>query len=92
VILRDVDGDLFLLRPDQPGVFHLNAVAACLWHLIEQPTSMAMAAAALRDVFPGADPRRIKRDVKTMFAALHNGGLIRTVKEPAAEIASERPD
>jgi hypothetical protein len=77
VILRAVDDDLFLVQPDQEVVFHLNPVAASLWRLLDRPTTMAAAIDTLSQVFPLADARRVKRDVRTLFDTLRAGGLIR---------------
>lgn len=76
VILRELEGDLFLKRPGEDGVFHLNAVAAILWQLLQHSVAIATAVAILRDAFPQADPLRIKHDVKDVFNALEAGGLI----------------
>jgi hypothetical protein len=78
VILRTVDDDMFLVKDGQDGVFHLNAVAASLWKLLERPTTLATAIDVLRAAFPEADARRIKRDVRNLFDTLQAGGLIRS--------------
>jgi hypothetical protein len=78
VTLRAVDNDVFLVKPGDAAVFHLNAVAASLWQLLERPTTIAMAIDVVRRAFPGADVRRVKRDVRKVFDALQQGGLIRT--------------
>lgn len=77
VVLRTVDDDLFLVRDGEHGVFHLNAVAAGLWRLLEQPTTLATATQVVCAAFPQADRRRIRRDVRTLFRTLQSGGLIR---------------
>ena len=76
--LCEIDGDLFLKPSGKEGVFHLNVVAALLWQLLGHSVSRATAVATLREAFPRADPRQIKRDVKAAFDALEAGGLIRT--------------
>jgi len=77
VLLRAVDDDLFLVKADEDGVFHLNAVAATLWRLLERPTTLATAMGVLREAFPAADARRVKRDVRNLFDTFEAGGLIR---------------
>lgn len=77
VILRAIDDDLFLVKPDEEVVFHLNPVAASLWRLLERPTTMATAIDVLREAFPLADARRVKRDVRTLFDTLRADRLIR---------------
>jgi glutamate synthase domain-containing protein 2 len=78
VALRAVDNDIFLVNAGDAAVFHLNAVAASLWHMLEQPTTLATAIDALQKAFPTADPRKVQRDVRNVFHALHKGGLIRS--------------
>lgn len=77
VILRGLDDDLFLVKPGEEAVFHLNSVAASLWRLLERPTTMATAIDLLREAFPSADARQVKRDVRSLFNTLRADGLIR---------------
>jgi hypothetical protein len=77
VALRAVDNDIFLVKSGDAAVFHLNAVAASLWHILERPTSLATAIDAVQKAFPAADARKVQRDVRNVFDALHDGGLIR---------------
>jgi hypothetical protein len=77
VALRAVDNDLFLVKSGDAAVFHLNAVAASLWRILERPTSLASAIDAVQKAFPAADARKVQRDVRNVFDALHKGGLIR---------------
>jgi hypothetical protein len=83
VTLRTVDDDVFLVKPDQ-AVFHLNPVAAGLWQLLEQPTTMATAIDALRQVFPTTNVRVVKRDVHKVFDALRRAELVRTACDGAS--------
>ena len=76
VALRTVDGDLFLVRPGAT-MMHLNPVAASLWQLLEQPTSLRTAVEVVREAFPHADARQVQRDVRTLFDMLQDAGFIR---------------
>jgi hypothetical protein len=78
IALRTVDNDVFLVKSGDAAVFHLNAVAASLWHMLEQPTTLATAIDAVQKAFPAADARKVKRDVSNVFDALRKGGLIRS--------------
>lgn len=80
VSLCSVDNDIFLVKPGEDAVFHLNVVAASLWRLLEQPTTRTAAIAAVGQAFPAADARRIRRDVGVMFNALEKGRLIQPAK------------
>jgi hypothetical protein len=83
VALRAMDDDIFLVKPDDAAIFHLNAVAASLWGLLERPTTLAAATDALCRAFPHADPRTVKRDVRALFATLQAEGLIRSADRSA---------
>jgi len=76
VTVRAMDDDLFLVKPDE-AVFHLNAIAAGLWRLLERPTTLDAATDALCRAFPDTNADRITRDVQGLFAALTEEGLIR---------------
>ena len=80
VYLKRVDGDLFLIRHEQDGVFHLNPIAAALWCLLEHPATIEEAIGVVCDAFPEADPRQINRDVRKLFDRLHRAGLIRSCR------------
>jgi len=83
VTLRAVGSDIFLMKPGEAPVFHLNAVAASLWRLLERPTTLAAAIDAVRLAFPQAHAGQVKRDVRVVFATLQDEGLI--------QIATIRP-
>jgi hypothetical protein len=77
VALQAMDDDLFLVKPGDAAVFHLNAIAASLWRLLERPMTLDAASDALCQAFPDTDAARITRDVQGLFAALKEEGLIR---------------
>lgn len=77
VTLRVVDNDIFLVKAGDAAIFHLNAMAASLWHMLVRPTTTATAIDAVRRAFPGVDAGRVKRDVRDVFGALQEGALIR---------------
>jgi hypothetical protein len=77
VALRAIDNDIFLVKFGDAAVFHLNAMAASLWHMLERPTSLASAIDAVQKAFPAADGGKVQRDVRNVFDALCKAGLIR---------------
>jgi hypothetical protein len=77
VALRAIDNDIFLVKSGDAAVFHLNAMAASLWHMLERPTSLASAIDAVQKAFPAADGGKVQRDVRNVFDALRKAGLIR---------------
>ena len=59
VTLRAVGEDIFLVKPSDAAIFHLNAVAANLWRLLEQPTTLETAINAVRQASPMSTPANV---------------------------------
>ena len=71
-------GDAAVLwDPAVAGQFHLNPVAAAVWSLLDEPTSVADAADLLAEVFSDIDRARIAADVAALMGELSASGLIR---------------
>jgi Coenzyme PQQ synthesis protein D (PqqD) len=79
VVVRAIEDDAFLVKPGEQAVFHLNALGASLWFLLEQPTTMETTTGLLKHLFPQVKGSRIKRDVRALFAGLQAAGLIHIV-------------
>jgi len=71
-----VEDDLFLVKPETQGIFHLNPVAAALWRLVAEPRTRSEAALILSSAFPDVAPSQISADVERFFDHLVWGGLI----------------
>jgi len=76
IILRAVENDAFLVDPRGQAIFHLNPIAAGLWHLLREPTGISDAVVAISGAFPEVDAPTIKHDVQTLMADLRAKGLI----------------
>lgn len=71
-----VDSDLFLVVPADGEIFHLNALGAALWRLLETPMSVEDAAATLALAFPDAPQGAISADSTRFFTELRARGLL----------------
>ena len=78
--MRAIEADVLLMKPGEQAVFHLNALGASLWFLLEHPTTMETATKLLQLVFPQVESRRIKRDVRVLFDRLQAAGLVHKVR------------
>ena len=76
VAVRAVQDDLFLWHATEYSYFHLNVVARAIWTLLEEPITGAEIADTLSEVFPGADPDQIARDVAALLGAFETELLI----------------
>jgi hypothetical protein len=80
VVVRAIEADVLLMKPGEQAVFHLNALGASLWFLLEHPTTIETATKLLQIVFPQVESRRIKRDVRVLFDRLQAAGLVHKVR------------
>lgn len=76
VALRRVGEDHFLWHAATGQHFHLNAVAAAVWTLLEEPMTGAEMTEVLAGAFEGADPVQVAADVAQLLSALSQEGLI----------------
>lgn len=78
-----VDGELFVVRPDTHGIFHLNAVGTALWSLLAEPCTRAEATTVLASAFPDVPAPELEADVRRFFEHLEWCGLIAPVSSEA---------
>lgn len=71
-----VDSDLFLVLPADGEIFHLNALGAALWRLLETPMSVQEAAVTLALAFPDAPQGAIDADSARFFTELRARNLL----------------
>ncbi|HSF65017.1 MAG TPA: PqqD family protein [Paracoccaceae bacterium] len=76
VALRRVAGDAFLWNAATGRHFHLNAVAAAVWTLLEDPLPGGEIAAVLAEAFEDAEPAQVTADVAVLLSALSQEGLV----------------
>ena len=76
ITARDMGDAVFLANPEDGTIFHLNAVGAALWRLLEEPTSMRQAATDLQTAFPDVPRERIEDDIEDLFDDLEDEGLV----------------
>lgn len=67
---------LLLWQPETNAGFMLNAVAAAVWTLLEEPGPASMIADVLQEVFPDAGTEQIAGDVSLLLGQLAEAGLI----------------
>ncbi len=70
------DGERFLARPDGEAIHQLNATGSAIWHLLEEPTTVADMTEALHAAFPDVPGAQIEDDVRILIAGLMAKGLV----------------
>ena len=71
-----MDDVLFLIDEQGHAIHMLDTLGTGIWSLLREPTSVSDAKSVLKAAFPGIPPKRIARDVDTLFADLEDAGLI----------------
>jgi Coenzyme PQQ synthesis protein D (PqqD) len=76
VSLHALDDELFLVDLRDQSIYHLNAMGAGLWRLLQQPSTATEAIGVLQAAFPAVDPQRIEHDVIALLDDLLSADLI----------------
>jgi hypothetical protein len=80
VVTRIVGDELFVALPVEGSIHTLNAVAAAVWHALEEPRSLAELHALFKAAFPETDPARIAEDLDALLETLERDGLVKRVE------------
>ena len=72
-----VDDMLFLIDEEGKAIHMLTPSSAGIWNLLASPVSIAETKQILKQAFPGVSPKRIARDVETVYHDLESFGLIK---------------
>lgn len=78
-----MEADIFLVVPADGEIYHLNALGAALWRLLETPMRAEEAAATLALAFPDAPSPAVEADAQRFFADLRQRGLIEAAPDDA---------
>ncbi len=82
---RVVGNELFLVDGAGQTIYHLNAVGAGLWRLMDGSCGADEAAAILRQAFPDVDRQVIERDIAALTADLLRRGLLQRDSDSTTE-------
>lgn len=75
VVAVDVTQEAILLDVDSGYFFQLNSTAASIWHLLEEPRSLADLCRALQSDFPAGDAALVD-DVRGFVGDLVERGIL----------------
>jgi hypothetical protein len=76
---RERDGQAFLTDAEELVIFHLNAIGAAIWRLLEQPAPFGELSAILAAGFPERDPAELAADLSRLIRDLAASGLVQVV-------------
>ena len=72
----EVDGEYFLVTPENGEIYYLDILSSALWRLIETPQESSDVMALLKDAFPETKPETIEADVSKVLDDMSNNNLI----------------
>ncbi|WP_417519931.1 PqqD family protein [Minwuia sp.] len=76
VTVSEMDGDLFLVRPESGEIWHLDAMGAAIWNAVEPPVARDELVSLFAAAFPDRAPGEIAGDVGRAVDALLDGALL----------------
>ena len=77
-------GETFLTTAATGSILHLNALASCLWTLLEQPLTYGEVLATFTAAFPAKAEPDLDRDLRETLAVFKTHGLIEVREQPSA--------
>lgn len=76
----DVDGDVFLVEPENQDVIYLNKLASALWRYLAEPRSRDEIVQVFEAAFPEVRRARLLRDLAKAIGDLRRRGLIVAIR------------
>ncbi|HEC90363.1 MAG TPA: PqqD family protein [Alphaproteobacteria bacterium] len=73
---RQIDGEIFLISAENQSLFHLNALAAAIWNLLERPLTINEAVEITGKAFPDMPGDAISNDVEKLIKRLAANNLV----------------
>ena len=72
----ELDGEIFLVEPENKEVFYLDAMGAGLWRLIAAPQSLEDIVVVYRAAFPDTDRQTVEIDLRAALQTLLDRELV----------------
>lgn len=76
VNVQDMDGDLFMVKPDSGEIWHLDRMAAAIWHALAEPCDRDDLLVLFSEAFPETPAATLAGDLDRALDELRAGGLI----------------
>jgi hypothetical protein len=75
IIERQVDSEMFLIDDDHGSIHSLDAVAAGIWRLLEEPHGEHEIVAIFKAAFPQRNAKDLRRLVRRLLSELERSDL-----------------
>lgn len=76
VVVSEMEGDLFLVRPADGEIYHLDRMAAAIWNLLAEPLGRTAIRETFAEAFPEVPADRLAADLDTALETLIADGLL----------------
>ena len=76
---REIDGEVFLIGAQNQSLFHLNALAAAIWNLLEEPLTIDEMVEIIRRAFPDMPGDAVSSDVGKLIKRLAANNLVASI-------------
>lgn len=76
VTVSEMEGDLFLVKPDSGEIYHLDPMAAAIWNAAEAPVARAELLDLFRQAFPEQPATMLEKDIDGALEPMMAGGLL----------------
>ena len=74
--MQEVDGDFFLANEASGSIYHLNAIGASIWRILENPCNQETIVELFISGFPNHSETELRRDISALFDQLEDNELI----------------
>jgi hypothetical protein len=76
VTVSEMDGDLFLVKPDSGEIYHLDPMAAAIWNAANEPISRGELLDLFREAFPEQAIDAISGDLEKALSPMIEGAVL----------------
>tara|TARA_R110002124_G_scaffold286736_1_gene468507 strand:+ start:1828 stop:2103 length:276 start_codon:yes stop_codon:yes gene_type:complete len=81
LIIRELDGDVFILDERDKRIHHLNITASAIWRFLETPARANDVIAIFRHLYPDADQRQLKKSIRQSLAWMRRKDILHSRRQ-----------
>ena len=76
IFVQELDGELFLANEEDGSIYHLNAIGAAFWRVLESPSNLETIIHWFECAFPDQSRPRLRQEISDLAGQLEYEGLI----------------
>jgi hypothetical protein len=78
LLIRELDGELFIVDEHKKRIHHLNVTASAIWRLLETPATANNVISVFRHLYPDADQTLVKKTIRNALAWMKRKDILHT--------------